>query len=436
MMELNLAPAGDFLMARLAEGVNFYGLKIDKFKTIDVSLFIHRSLSPDTVTATALAAQLLKRGSATYPSTRALTIRMDELFGADVVAFISKYGESQSIGLSLDLLDRRFLPGKADILGDGLDLLFEVFTDPASQNGGFVPAYFDQERDNLRRLIEGLVNDKQRYARYRCIQEMCPDEGYGLLELGRPEDLSGLDPVGVLTQYRRMVAEMPIDVLAVGSVEPAEMAGLIADRLPRSAGSRRAVTATGAKPPPQEPREILEEQDIKQGKLVIGYRTGITQGDPDYPALLGYNGVLGGFVHSKLFQNVRERASLAYYAHSLINGAKGFVIIESGIEAGHYERVLEIIGAQLTAIKRGEISDYELDSTRKAMQNVIRQGRDDPGGMVAVQLAESRSGRVMTTEERLRLTEAVSKEDIVRVAEKVVLDTTYFLRGPKGGDGR
>ncbi|HEY3314843.1 MAG TPA: pitrilysin family protein [Bacillota bacterium] len=432
-MDLKLAPAGDFLVTRPAEGVSFYGLKVDKFKTVNVSLFIHRPLTKETVTATALAAQLLKRGTAGFPSTRALTIRTEELFGADIGAFVSKYGESQSIGISLDVVDRRYVPGGGDVLADGLDLLFEMLVRPATENGGFVPSYFQQERDNLRRRIDGLINDKQRYARFRCLQEMCPDEGYGLLELGRPEDLPALDPVGVYTRYQRMVAEMPIDILAVGGVEPSEMARQVAERLPGGTGGRLPIQATGAKPPPQKAREVIEEQDIKQGKLVMGYRTGITQADPDFPALLGYNGVLGGFVHSKLFQNVRERAGLAYYAHSMVNGAKGFVVIESGIEPKDFDRAREIIDAQLAEIRRGEISDYELESTRKALQNVIRQGQDNPSDMIAVQLAEVRSGRFMTSAERLRRTEAVGKKDIIRIAERVVPDTVYFLRGREGG---
>ncbi len=437
-MSFELAPAGDFLMAELADGVRFFGRRSEKFKTVNLGGFIHRPLTRETVTATALAAQLLKRGCRGYPSTPALTRRTEELFGAGLDSYVMKFGESQSVGLSLGVVDQTYLPeGAPDVLGDVLDLFFRVMTDPVTEDGGFRRDYFDQERDNLRRRIEGVINDKQRYARYRCLQEMCPDEGYGLLELGRLEDLPDLQPSGVYDAYRRMLSDRPIDLVAVGVTDPAELADRLAGLVPRGTAPRPAIRATGAAPPPRQPREVVEEQDVKQGKLVMGYRTGIIQGDPAYPALLGYNGVLGGFVHSKLFQNVRERAGLAYYAHSLVNGAKGFVVIESGVEPANYERAREIIDHQLAAIRQGDISDYEFESTRKALHNVIRQGEDDPSEMIAVKLAEVRTGRFKTVEERLREVAAVTREDIIEVARRVTPDTIYFLRGRrKGGDGR
>ncbi|MHB8946416.1 MAG: EF-P 5-aminopentanol modification-associated protein YfmF [Bacillota bacterium] len=435
-MPFELAPAGDFLMAELAEGVRFFGRRLDKFKTTNLGGFVHRPLVKESVTATALAAQLLKRGSRRHPSTRALTIRTEELYGAGLDSYIMKYGESQSIGASLGVVDRSYLPGSPDVLRDGLGVFFELLTDPVTEDGGFRRDYFGQERDNLRRRIEGVINDKQRYARFRCLQEMCPDEGYGLLEIGRLEDLPGLDPVGVYDGYRRMLAERPIDLVAVGPVDPDQLAGRVADLVPRDQGRRTPFKVTGAAPPPLHPREVIEEQAVKQGKLVMGFRTGITQGDPDYPALLGYNGVLGGFVHSKLFQNVREKASLAYYAHSGVNGAKGFIIIESGIDPANYERAREIIGQQVTAIREGDISDGEFESTKKALHNVIRQGEDDPSEMIAIQLAQARSGRFRTIQQRLEEISGITRDGIVGVAGRVTLDTIYFLRGRQGGDQR
>lgn len=59
-----------------------------------------------------------------------------------------------------------------------------------------------------------------------------------------------------------------------------------------------------------QPKEVIDEEDVKQGKLNIGYRTSITYTDQDYPALQVFNGLFGGFSHSKLFINVREKPVL------------------------------------------------------------------------------------------------------------------------------
>ena len=61
-------------------------------------------------------------------------------------------------------------------------------------------------------------------------------------------------------------------------------------------------------------RYVEEEMDVSQGKLVMGFTTETHFDDEDSYALTVFNSVYGSGAHSKLFNNVREKLSLAYYA--------------------------------------------------------------------------------------------------------------------------
>ena len=65
----------------------------------------------------------------------------------------------------------------------------------------------------------------------------------------------------------------------------------------------------------EEAKEIQESMEVTQGKLIIGLDVNILDKDARYKIMI-YNSLLGGSANSKLFQNVREKASLAYTASS------------------------------------------------------------------------------------------------------------------------
>jgi predicted Zn-dependent peptidase len=120
----------------------------------------------------------------------------------------------------------------------------------------------------------------------------------------------------------------------------------------------------------------VEKLDVGQGKLNMGLRAHVTYADDQYPAALMYNGVLGGFPHSKLFIHVREKESLAYYASSRLDGHKGILTLQSGIEIQNYEKAVAIILKQLEAMEQGDISEKELSQTRAMISNHLREIQD------------------------------------------------------------
>src|SRR5690625_2130730 len=113
------------------------------------------------------------------------------------------------------------------------------------------------------------------------------------------------------------------------------------------------------------PQKIVEKDSIHQAKLHIGYRTFCTYKDDQYAALQVFNGLYGGFPSSKLFLNVREKHSLAYYVGSRIESHIGLLIVYSGVETEEYERTCSIIQEQLDALRQGQFTEEELAEIKK-----------------------------------------------------------------------
>jgi len=400
----------------------------EKFKTTTIAAMIQQELKPETVTKTALLPSVLQRGTVSYPSTLQLKRKLEDLYGATLHTEVFKRGERHIMHVGLEIANGRYLSESPKLLREGTAFLMEVLTRPVTEDGGFRRAYVEAEKKNLKQKIESLLDDKIRYAAQRCIAEMCNKEPFGLFVYGRTEDLPGIDQHNLYTYYRQVIETRPIDFFFVGNVSVDEVVSLVREMFPYAEGERPAVEVKREQPAVDRVKEVVERLDVIQGKLNMGCRTGVTIRDDDYVPLLMYNGILGGFPHSKLFLNVREKASLAYYASSRLESHKGILTIQSGIEIANYQKALDIIREQLEAMRKGEISDRELSQTRATLSNQLRERQDRPYELIDFAYHSILSGRDWTLDRLLKGIDETGMEDVRRVAEQVQLDTIYFLR--------
>jgi predicted Zn-dependent peptidase len=408
-------------------------LATDKFKTNTLVLNLQRPLAEGSVTRTALVPYVLTRGSAKYPSVREMQGQLDHLYGSYLNADVYKLGERQIMQFRLEVPNGKFLPGRPQLLREAIAFMHEVITQPVLEGQGFKESFVALEKDALRKRVEGLFNNKAQYARLRCTEAMCPDEAYRLYSGGRIEDLPAITPENLYQDYLELLKTAPMDLYIVGDIEEEAVAEELGNvfRFPgRTATPLDSPIKTGKA---GAVKTVVDQHDVNQGQLVLGLRTPVTYPDDEYLAMLMYNGVLGAFAHSKLFVNVRERESLAYTARSRYDSMKGLVFVMAGINIEDHDRALAVIHEQLEAMKAGEISDAELEQTRAMALNTYREAYDSPGALINLAFESQVGGKERPIEALAAEIPKITREDIVRVAKGLELDTVYFLRDSARG---
>ncbi|MCI3919488.1 insulinase family protein [Paenibacillus sp. TRM 82003] len=413
-------------------GIRLHVLSTDRFKTTAVSVFVGAMLQEETVTPYALAPFVLRRGNATYPQTKQFREALDDLYGAGFGFDIYKRGDYQIVTFRMDVIQNEFAASGEPLLQQAVAFLGETLTKPALEQGRFIESYVEAEKHTVQKKLEAIVNDKGRYAAERCIEEMCKNEPYRLHPLGSKEQLNAITPDSLYGTYREWLSKAPIDVYVVGNTTIDEVKRLVAnafeverDGQPTSYAFQRQHRSVG------EVNRVVERMEVGQGKLNMGLRANTAYADPNYAAGLLYNGILGSFPHSKLFLNVREKESLAYYAASRLDGHKGILTIQSGIEIDKYDRAVEIILKQIDAMKAGDISELEMKQTKAMIANHLREINDNAYEMIGFDFNTILSGKERTAEGLLADIDNVKVDDIVSFAQGVQLDTIYFLRDRK-----
>lgn len=413
-------------------GINVHIMPTAKFKTTTIVTMIEQELSEEHVTKTALLAMVMKRATARFPETKQLREHLDFLYGAIFDVDVVKKGERQILQIYMEVPNEKYLSKENALLEEAIRFVGDIVCRPYLEGEAFAEKYIAQEKETLRKRIESLIDDKMKYANQRVTAEMCQGEPYALLVQGRTEDLPGITGENLYAYYREITSHNPIDLFVVGDVEQAAVESAIREHLQLDRKEVRSIGPTEAKKQMGEERVVIDKLDVNQAKLNIGCRTQIGYADDQYPSLLVYNGVLGGFPHSKLFVNVREKESLAYYAVSRLESHKGIMMIMSGIDVKNFDRAVAIIKEQLASMKQGRIGEEELAQTKATLANQFRELLDSARMMIDFAYNGVVSGRKRQLEELLRQIEQVQIDDLKRVAEQVAIDTVYLLRDKKG----
>lgn len=414
----------------LKKGIKLHQIQTDKFKTNLMAVFLTTSLKRETVTQNALISSVLRRGSKNMPSQEQISKEMEEMYGAAFDCGLDKTGDNQVLKFYLETINDNFLPQSGEnILKTAMEKLLEIVFNPYIEQDGFKHEYVEQEKENVKQRIEAKIDNKAKYALDRCIEEMYQGEPYGLYKFGYVEDLEKFDAKSLYQAYQDLIKNCKIDIFISGMLDDKIEEELIQNENIQNLEERQADYKIPKMIPKKSETEnvITESMDVSQGKLVLGLDLDLEQKEIKYDGLL-YNSILGGSANSKLFQNVREKAHLAYVASSSYMRYKNNIFINSGIEIENYEKALNLIKEQIQEMRDGKFTEEEIENAKKGIISGIQTIEDEQDTQIIYYYGQELSKYQMTIEEYKEKVMEVSKEDILAVANKVSINTVYFLK--------
>lgn len=416
----------------LSPGLFFTEMSCDAFKMARVTLFLSTPLRDDaTSSRIALLPYVLRRGTRLIPTSTLFNRRLEELYSADLFAGSFKSGDNHILTLSVDMLRREFVPDGKDLLLPAAELLRDVLLDPFIDpvTGVFSEEYVEREKKTACDRIRALQNNKGVYAQNRCLSIMCADEAYGISELGTVEEIERITPASLFAAYKALLSEAHIEIYYTGTGDTAPLSELFLSSFAKVRRYPLPVPATTVRRRAGKKKSVTERAVATQGKLCIGFRSGVSLTDREAAAFTLFHTVFGASPTSKLFANVRERLSLCYSCSSRQQLVKGLFLVQAGIENKNRRRAIREILRQLSKVKAGRVSENEMHMARQAIKNQLRSLRDEPAALERWYFVRTLSGIDESPEEFLARIDDVTLHDIAEMAKKVTLDTVYFLRG-------
>ena len=420
----------EYKQTEIKKGIKLHTIKTDKFKTNLIAIMLTTKLNRENVTKNALIPTVLKRGTKNLKTQEEINKKLEEMYGASLDCGLDKTGDNQVLKFYIETVNDEFLPQEAEnMLKTSLEEIFEFVFNPYLENNCFKKEYVEQEKENLKQIIEGKIDNKARYSLDRCIEEMYKDQPFGLYKYGYIEDMKNIDEKNLYEYYQKLIKGCKIDIFVSGIVDENtenviknnENIAKLGEREPQY--NRPEIVAKKS----EKEKDIQESMEVTQGKLIIGMDLDIDDDNLRYDVMI-YNSLFGGSANSKLFQNVREKASLAYTASSSYYRFKNNIFINCGIEIPNYEKALEIIKQQIEDMKKRDFTDEEVENAKKAIIASIKTIDDEQDTEITYFFSQELSQNKCDIEQYINRIAVVNKENVIEIANKVSINTIYFLK--------
>ena len=419
----------------IKKGVKLHLIKNDKFKTNLISVFITRELNRQEVTKNALIPAILRRGTENLKTQEEINKQLENMYGANFNCGIEKTGDNHVIKFYIEALNDNFISDTESLVQNSINTLFDIVFNPFIIDNKFNSEYVDGEKNNLKQIIDSKIDNKNLYSLIRCTEEMYKNKPYSLYKYGYIEDLEDINASNLYQYYIKVINESKIDIFISGDLDNIKIENIVKEnsnikKLKDRDGKFIINSQDSENIDNKHVNKIEEKMDITQGKLVIGLNiNNISKEDKNsmFDIVL-YNTILGDSANSKLFQNVREKAHLAYTTRSTYIRPKNIIFVRAGIEIDNYQKALNIIKEQLEDMKSGNFSDEEINNAKNYIYSFINSIEEEQDTEITYYFGQELSQTFYSPEEYRKNIELVNKEKIINIANNISINTIYFLR--------
>lgn len=364
-----------------------------------------------------------------YPDMTSFNRRLSELYGASIRGGISRFGGNSVISFACSAIADKYALEGEKITYETISLLLGCIFEPVTENGVFPEKKFALKKQELLDDIDADINDKRTYAMKQSGKIIFRGENSGIAVKGERSAAEALTSAQVFAAYKRLLSSARIEMTFVGKEFPEECEKLISEKF--SAIERHDVFMPVIVPsvPKAEAEYVTERLDVVQSKMVMAFKYKAERSE--MAAVKVFLAVYGGTPFSKLFKNVREKLSLCYYCSASNLTKQRTVFVDSGVESANIVPAREEIIRQLEAVKEGDFTDEHLEQSKLYITSALKSVNDSPRSVSTWYFEDCLEDEkdILTPQQVIEQINAVTKEDVTRIAKRLVLDTVYVLDG-------
>lgn len=415
----------------IANGVHFSTITDKKFKHNRLSINFVMKLEEDKVSNRAIVPYLLRQGYKDCPDFTELNKKLDDLYGANLEAYVDKYADYQVLGLSISALDSRYALAGENLEQLSAELLENIVLQPNITKGEFDALNTQIEKESLIDNIEAEINDKRTYSLLKCKSIMCEGEAVAIKKYGSSEDAKKITPESAAKAYYDMLQTASVEILFQGYGNSQDAVAIftkaftnaekLIKRNPQNVDSNCIRNQMG------DVKLVEEKMDVNQGKIVMGFRVEGCSSYKEKNAVRVAVALLGGTPTSLLFQNVREKLSLCYYCQARYDRSTGIMMVDSGIDPANATKIKEEILNQILIMQEGKFDEKGILETQLILSTALRATTDSLNAMESWYLNQIFGATEISPEMEIELIRKVTRQDVIDAMKRIKLDTVYVL---------
>lgn len=406
-------------MFKIQSSVNGLSVFTDKFKDLIVSVrFSYPNIEP-YVTLSNLLTYIITDRSEEYPTKQDMSLKMDELFGLSLNAKTSSLGYAHTLEIRIKTLNERYTDFPH--LKASTEFLFSSIKYPL-----FNEITFNEAKINLESTLKRIQDKPSYLGLLKACEGIGKDTPLQTFSQGNLDVLKEVQLEDLVKFHNKIVNEIKPDILIMGDIDSKSRRNIysILD-FKGDLINQKTCYKFEAK---HHFRSTIQK-NVDQSTLTQLYTTNVEYSDSNYFALRVLIIMLGQLPNSLLFQEVREKRSLCYSISAGSFNFDGIMTIQTGIEYSKKELVEILIEEQIIKLKKGQFSLKLMQIAKKMFVNGLESLEDDQNAYLGFLFQRSITGNDINLKESINRIKKVNKDDIIRVANQIVLVSEFMIRG-------
>ena len=411
---------------------NLHIIKTDRFKTINFRICLRDEIKKEEITLRNMLASFLTYSTDTYPTKRDLVLKAQDLYAVNVYTKSYRSGRYNMINFCMSMLNEKYT--ESGMLEESIKFLADAIFNPNFKKQENFNSAYKFLYDSMETSMKAIKENPTTYSVIRMLEEMGEDMPYSYREFGYLEDLKQLTKDKLIAYYDKLMKNSLVDIYVIGNIEEDSILSLTKKYFPFSTFKRpkKSQLIEHAKLPVRC-KIKKEQEESNQSKLSIGCKIGsLTDFERNY-VLTIYNMILGGNSESKFFQIIREKHSLAYYVYSSLNKLDSLMIIKAGISRENFDKTLRLVKKLMQDIVKGNFTEEHIAIVKENYLSLLKEIEDNENAIIETYLAKDLLN-LGDIEERKTEVMKVTKEDIMKVAKKIKIDTVFLLEGVQSNE--
>lgn len=406
---------------------NMHLIKTNRFKTITVRVILRDEIKKEEVTLRNFLLDVLTYSTYNYKTRKDLVAKSQDLYAVNIYTRAYRVGAHSNINFYLSFLNEKYT--ESGMIKESIKLLNEVIFNPNIKNNAFSKDSFDIIKRNMKVMLNSQKDNPAKYSMTRMLEIMGDNERYSYRECGYIKDLEKITPENLYEYYKRVITKSIVDIYVIGDFDFNEMEKLLEDNMAFNTIKReKDPYIIEHKSFKKTPTIIEEQEDFNQSKLSIGCKIEpLNKRERNYVISL-YNLILGSGPECRFFKNIREKHSICYYVSSSINKLDNLLLIRSGIQKDNFRKCVNLIKEEMKDIQKGNISDEEIEKAKQTYCTLMDEIYDSADALIETYIATYLLD-IEGIEERKKIIQTVTKEEIINVSKKIHIDTIYLLEG-------
>ncbi|SEM42878.1 Predicted Zn-dependent peptidase [Ligilactobacillus sp. WC1T17] len=415
----------------ITDGVELILIPTQQFKTNRIMISFMTELSDaKQLSVRTLLSNVLETSSRKYNTQRKTALALSEMYGAGFGTTVSRHGNLHLLNFIFNCIDDKFLTEKVDLVDLGFEFLKEMILDPLAENGSFDNDTFKRQQQNLVAYVNSIKDNKQSYAAMKLQEHYFDAPEQKTPIYGTSAAIETITPQELYQAYLTMLTHDRIQIVVSGDIDFDKVENQVRNfNFSPRVGCELSLNIL--QEPKEKSIEVVEQQDLNQSKLDLAYYLPIAYRAPLHYAALVFNGLFGGSPLSKLFVNVREKESLAYYASSSFDPYRFFLMVQTGIQSENKAHVVALIQQQLTDLAHGNFTLDEMDKIKASLINNFESRLDSQMTAINREQNDILTKTHVSTQNWIDAVKNVTKEQVQEVASLAKLQCVYFLDGGK-----